>query len=245
MTISIKTLKVLVKKEIIDLPKNTNVSLMCLIPIILVLLFSKINVDNISQGLVGVDLLNMGLNTNLIIVSTFAISMLIAEEKEKNTIRTLMLSLVTPAEFLVGKAIVIFLFSIVTNTAIYFIVGLGLQYLVQYIFWSIIVTIIMIEIGGIIGLIAENQVSTGVIGIPVIFAFIIIPMMAQANDIFEKIALILPNYNLNMVLKSIINGEGYANTSYSKLIALVWLILSTIALIYTYNRKNLDKQTIQ
>lgn len=241
MEISIARVKALVKKEMKDLPRNMNVSLMCLLPVVLVLLFSYMQGDNTAQGVRGIDLLSMGLNTNLLIVSTFAISMLIAEEKEKNTMRTLMLSSVTPIEFLIGKVIVILLFSVVTNTAIYFIAGMGMQYLAQYILWSVTVTIIMMQIGGIIGLIAPNQMSTGVLGMPVIFAFMIIPMLAQANNTLEKIASILPNHNLNIILEKIINGDGYINTSYNILIILAWLILAAVAFVYTYNRKGLDK----
>ncbi|QNO15377.1 ABC transporter permease [Alkalicella caledoniensis] len=238
---SIRRVKALFKKEIKDFPKNMNVSLMCLLPLVLILLFSNIQGDSPNQGMKGIDLLNTGLSTNLVVVSTFAISMLIAEEKEKNTMRTLMLSSVTPAEFLAGKAIVIFLFSIVTNTIIYFIAEIDQQYFGHYFLWSVIVTGIMMQIGGIIGLIAQNQMSTSVLGVPVIFAFMIIPMLAQANDILEKIASILPNHNLSILLENIFSGKGYTNSSYNILVILAWLILAAIAFIYTYNRKSLDK----
>jgi ABC-2 type transport system permease protein len=241
MDISMMRVKALVKKEMKDFPKNKNVSLMCLLPVVLVLLFSYMQGDALGQEIRGIDLLSMGLSINLLIVSTFAISMLIAEEKEKNTMRTLMLSSVTPIEFLIGKVIVILLFSIVTNIAIYFIAGIGMQYLAHYVLWSVIVTIIMMQIGGIIGLIAPNQMSTGVVGMPIIFAFMILPIMAQANDTFEKIAYILPNHNLSIILEMIINGEGYTNKSYNIFIILAWLILAAVAFAYTYNKKSLDK----
>jgi len=241
MEVSMRRINALVKKEMKDFPKNMNVSLVCLMPIGLVLIFANIVGVNLEQGMGKIELLNIGLSMNLIMVSTYAISMLIAEEKEKNTMRTLMLSSVSPIEFLVGKAVVIFLFSVVTNIAIYFIVGIDIQYLVQYLLWTTILTVIMIQIGGIIGLIAQNQMATGVLGMPVIMGFLIIPMLAPANDIFQKTANLLPNYNLQVLLYKFFNGEGYSNSTNNILVILVWIALVTIGFIYTYSKKGLDK----
>lgn len=241
MGFSVARVRALVKKEMKDLPKNINVSLMCLLPLVLVVLLSNMQGNNPNSQMGGFDLLVLGVNMNLVMVSTFAISMLIAEEKEKNTMRTLMLSSVTPAEFLAGKAIVMFLFAFATNIAIFFVTGMELLLLGHYVIWSIVVTIIMMEIGGIIGLIAKNQMSTSVLGVPVIFAFMLIPLLARANDGFEKIAALLPNYNLGSVLENIMLGDGYAHLSYKPFIIFAWFVLMSGAFIYTYHKNSLDK----
>lgn len=241
MGFSIVRVKALVKKEMKDFPKNINVSLMCLLPLVLVLLLSNMQGNNPSLQMVGFDLMILGLNMNLVMISTFAVSMLIAEEKEKNTMRTLMLSSVTPAEFLTGKAIVMFLFSVITNMAIFFVTGMDFHHLGHYMLWSIVVTIIMMEIGGIIGLIAKNQMSTSVLGVPIIFAFMFLPLLARGNDSIKRIAAVLPNYNLSIVLKNIMIGEGYTGLSYRPFIILAWVVLTSAAFIYTYNKKSLDK----
>lgn len=240
MGFSILRVRALVKKEFKDLPKNINVSLMCLLPLLLVLLLANMQGNIPNQGMSGLDLLVLGLNMNLVIVSIFAVSMLIAEEKEKNTMRTLMLSSVTPLEFLAGKGVVMFLFSFVTNIALFFVTGMEVKYLGQYILLTVIVTLIMMLIGGIIGIIAKNQMSTSVIGMPVIFVFLLVPFLVQANERFEVIALLSPNYNLSLILESIMSGEGYLFLSYRSFVILAWLVLGTLAFIYTYKKKSLD-----
>lgn len=240
MDISLRRVNALVKKEMKDFTKNINVSLMCLIPLVLVLLFRNLQGGGAAVGSSGLDLLMLGLNTNLVMVSAFGISMLIAEEKEKNTMRTLMLSSVRPAEFLAGKAIVILLFSILTNAAIYMIVEMDPRYLPHYLLWSLVVTGVMMQIGGIIGLLAKNQMSTSVLGVPVIFGFMMIPMLAEANDTLETVASYLPNHNLGLILEEIIYGGGYAEASQSLLLILAWVLLSSAAFILIYNKKRLD-----
>ena len=237
---SIHRLKALTKKEFKDFFKNMNVSLMCILPIILVLLFVNMQKTNQSQDYDQFQVLNLGLSINLVFVSTFAISMLIAEEKEKNTLRTLMLSSVRPLEFLIGKAIVILTFSILSNAVIYMIVGLETVYLISYLLWTILVTFIMMLIGGILGLVAKSQMSTSILGLPVIFGFMIIPLFSQVNESFESLSKLLPNYNLNIILIQVINGQGYQNILASLTPIIIWTILALFGFVYTYNKKRID-----
>jgi hypothetical protein len=83
--------------------------------------------------------------------------------------------------------------------------------------------------------------STSVLGVPVIFAFMLIPLLARANDDFEKVAAFLPNYNLSIMLENIMLGEGYTHLSYQPFIILAWIVLISGAFIYTYNKNSLDK----
>jgi ABC-2 type transport system permease protein len=53
----------------------------------------------------------------------------IAEEKEKNTMGTLMLPSVSPWEFLVGKAALILIIGMINTAAVFFIIGVDSQFL--------------------------------------------------------------------------------------------------------------------
>ncbi|MBS4538971.1 ABC transporter permease [Clostridium sp. D2Q-11] len=239
MELSIRRVKALIKKEIKDFIRNKNVSIICLLPVVYALI--AVNAGKLGNVMPKIDMLNMGLSMNLTLVSTFSISMLIAEEKEKNTNRTLILSSVSPVEFLLGKAIWIILFSVITNIIMYLIIGIDIQYIGYYILWSTLVVLTMVQIGGVIGLISHNQMSTGVVGIPVLIVFLIIPLLASLNDTLKRIALLLPNYSVQVVLDSLINGKGYNSFTYNILVILVWILIAAIVLAYTYNKTGLDK----
>lgn len=100
----------------------------------------------------------------------------------------------------------------------------------------------MIEIGALIGIICSNQMSTGVIGMPVLMILLMIPIFARLNKTLTKIAEFLPNYNMNIMLENIFKGEsislGYA---YNIAVILVWIIIAGVAFAYTYNKVGLDK----
>jgi len=239
MEISIRRVNALIKKEMKDFIKNKNVSIICLLPVVYELI--AINAGKLGDIMPKIDMLNMGLNMNLTLVSTFAISMMIAEEKEKNTVRTLMLSSVSPVEFLLGKALLIILFSVITNIIMYLIIGMDIQYIGHYTLWSTLVVLTMVQIGGIIGLISPNQMSTSVVGMPVLVVFLIIPLLAPLNNIFERIALLLPNYSVQVILNNLINGKGSISFTYNILVILVWILIAAIVLAYTYSKKGLDE----
>jgi len=243
MEFSIRRVNALFKKEIKDLGKNMNILLMCTLPIIFSIIYSKMLGGNTSIGHPEkIDILIMCLGMNLVLVCSFVIAMLIAEEKEKNTLRTLMLSAVSPWEFLAGKALITLLVSVIINVAMFFIVGVNIQYLGQYILLTTLVIFSMIGIGAVIGIIAPNQMATGVVGMPVLMIFYMMPLFAEMNKTITKISEFLPNYNLSLLLKNVVKGtplpRGY---TFSISLILLWILIAAIAFAYTYNKKGLDR----
>lgn len=173
MDFSIRRVNALLKKEIKDFVKNMNVWVMCFLPVMFSIIYSKLLGNNSSSAPMNkVSVLILCVGMNIALISSMVISMLIAEEKEKNTLRTLMLSAVSPWEFLAGKVLITFLVSEVVNIVIFFFIGCDIQYLGQYILITTLVLFSMIEIGAIIGIISPNQMTTGVFSMPVITIFL-------------------------------------------------------------------------
>jgi ABC-2 type transport system permease protein len=238
MNVSRRRVSALLKKEVKDLSKNINVLFMCVLPVMFCFMYSKL-FGNLENGKLAI--LNLCLTMNCVLVSGSATSMLIAEEKEKNTLRALMLAGVSPLEFLVGKAIIILLLSIGTNILMFFIMGMELSYLAQFIIITTLVVISITEFGAVVGIIAENQMSTGTIGVPFFMSIFLIPTFGRVYDVLKKVSELLPNYNMEILLKRIINNEPI-NISYAYNIAviLVWIIIGAGVFAYTYSKKKLD-----
>lgn len=238
MTFSVRRVNALLKKEIKDLSKNINVLFMCVLPLMFCFMYSKLFGDS-EEGKLYI--LNLCLTMNCILVSGFSTSMLIAEEKEKNTLRTLMLASVSPLEFLVGKAILILLLSLGTNIIMFFIMGMELSYIAQFIIITTLVVISMTEFGAVVGIIAENQMSTGTIGMPLFMIFLLIPIFTRVNDAFKRIAEVLPNYNMEVLLNRIFNNEAInMNFIYNIAVILAWIIIGAGVFAWTYSKKKLD-----
>ena len=237
MNFSIRRVNALFKKEAKDLSKNINVLFMCILPIILCIMYSKLFCDS-QEGKLYI--LNLCLNMNFVVVSGFMITMMIAEEKEKNTLRTLMLAGVSPLEFLIGKAIIILLISLVNNIAIFFIMGMELSYLGYFILITPLVVISMMEFGAVIGIVARDQMSTCTIGMPLFMSILLLPSFSVINDVCKVIANFLPNYNMEMLLNEIFTNENLnINFAYNIAIILGWIIMGAAVFAYTYSKKKL------
>ncbi|MCJ8171141.1 ABC transporter permease [Clostridium botulinum] len=243
MDFSIRRINALLKKEIKDFAKNMNVSVMCFLPIMFSIIYSKLlrsNSTNDVMNTLNILILCVGMNISLI--SSMVISMLIAEEKEKNTLRTLILSAVSPWEFLAGKVLITFLVSEVINIVIFFSIGCDIQYLGKYILITTLVLFSMIEIGAIIGIISPSQMATGVFSMPVVMIFFVIPMFTEVNKTIETIAKFLPSYHMNIMIARLFKGETFGiESTRSIAIILVWIIIAVIAFAFTYNKRGLDK----
>lgn len=241
MEFSTKRVGALIKKELKDFTKNMNISTMCLLPLIFSFIYGKVFAGHIYETAAKLQMLGMCLGMSLTLISSFVIAMLIAEEKEKNTLRTLMLSGISPAEFIFGKAFIAFLSSTIINIIIFFIFGMEVKHLGIYILVSTLVNLSMIAIGGVIGILAENQMSTGIIGMPVIFILLLVPALANLNDTLEAIAKFLPNYNMNVLLGNALNGNLFeGGVLFPIAVILAWIVLSLGAFAYAYKAKGLD-----
>jgi len=243
MEFSIRRVNALLKKEIKDFAKNMNVSIMCALPILISLVFSNVLRKNPSGTAMNkTAVLTMCVGLNLVMVASFVIGMLIAEEKEKNTLRTLMLSAVSPLEFLAGKACITFLVSEVNNLVVFFIIGIDKKYFATYMLITTLVVLSMILIGSVMGVFASNQMAMSVVGMPVIAVFWILPLLSKINKSFKRIAEFLPNYNMDIMLNKLFKGETIGSTSaYNLAVILGWIIIAAIAFAYTYNKRGLDR----
>lgn len=242
MEFSFKRVNALFKKEVKDLSKNMNVLCMCLLPLVFCTVYSKVFDKEIAgEGIGSFEILILCVGMNLTLVSSFVIAMLIAEEKEKSTLRTLMLSAVSPWEFLAGKAIVTILLSIIVNIAMFFIVGVNINYLGMYALITILVVLSMVAIGAVIGIISQNQMATGVVGMPVLMVFLLLPVFARFNEGLKTIAEFLPNYNMNLLLRRLFTGQAIGSESIRNIaIILAWILIAAAAFAYTYKKKGLD-----
>lgn len=240
MEFSMRRVNGLLKKELKDMLKNINVLFVCIVPIGLCFLLNKVSV-NPNQGLSKIEVLKVCLSANLTMVSSFIIALTLAEEKEKNTMRTLMLSAVSPAEFLIGKAMISMFFSLIINITMFFILGIESQYLIKYIVISTLTVVSMVELGAVVGLIAKDQMTAGTLATPLLMLFTLVPMIARGNDTARKISDMLPTYNLNVLLDKIFKGEVMSGASiYNIAVILAWILISAVIFVYTYNRKGLD-----
>ncbi|MBQ9382697.1 MAG: ABC transporter permease [Ruminiclostridium sp.] len=164
-------------------------------------------------------------------------SSIIAEEKEKNTLRVLMMSNVKPAEYLVGVGAYVFVMC-AFGTAVFAAVG-GYSGADLALFIGVMsIGIILSELtGAIIGVFSRNQMTATSITVPVMMIFSFLPMLSMFNDTIKTAARV----TYSQQLSELINGIGVSGiTAESVIVLSINLVIAAALFTAAYRSKGLE-----
>lgn len=136
-----------------------------------------------------------------------ATSAIIAEEKEKNTLRVLRMSNVTPVEYLTGIGIYVWSMCMLGAMVIAFSGGYKGKELLQFLCIMGIGIFISMLIGAGIGTLSKSQMMATSITVPVMMIFSFIPMLSMFNESIKKIGKITYTSQMNTLLYNVGNIE--------------------------------------
>ncbi len=232
MSLSAHKIKALFQKDIKDALKNSQSMIMVVLPILFTLLYRYISLggEHMDQSFV----MATGLLMNLSLIPISAMSMMIAEEKEKNTLRTLMLSNVSAGEFLISKALVIYLITQSVGLVIYFLSGAGAVSFIRFFFGTSFTCLCLMFFGAIIGIVSKNQMATGTMSAPFAMLLLIPAIFGQVDEGFAKYARFTPTYAMLQIL----GKEG--SLWFPLAVLLAWAILAALLFSVIYRKKRLD-----
>lgn len=165
------------------------------------------------------------------------ISAIISEEKEKNTLRTLMMSNVKPLEYLCGIGGYVWLMCM-AGTAVFAVCGgfTGVS-LVKFVAVMAAGVILSELIGGVIGIFSKNQMSATSVTVPVMMIFSFLPMLSMFNDKIEKVA----NLTYTQHLSVLINGLGTASIEAKNLlIPAINLLIAAVLFIAAFKKRGME-----
>ena len=134
-----------------------------------------------------------------------AMSAIIAEEKEKNTLRVLLMSNVKPMEYLAGVGIYVFLMCMIGASVIAFAGGYKGAELLSFILIMAVGLLVSMFIGAVIGTMSKNQMMATSVMIPVMMIFSFIPMLSMFNDSIKKIGKFTYTQQMNVMLNNVDN----------------------------------------
>lgn len=241
MTFSMKRLQAIINKEWKDSIRNPQILLMMGMPIMFAFLFSKMGGD----GTKGNDMMILSFPILLALSMTgaFVLAMMVAEEKEKHTLRVLMLSPASTTEILMGKSFLTFvltLIAVVASVAVSEVpeVNWGIPSLL------ILVSLVMfIALGLIIGLMSRTVQESSIIGLPVLIVFVMGPMFAPmlGNEWIMSIVDYLPTQKFIDVMGSVSQGAAISEMTQDLLICAGWTAISIVAAAAVYSRKRFDR----
>lgn len=180
----------LLGKDLKDVVKNPTMLVCCLLPVGF-MLFYKNAVGGGMEGEAAEAFSSMLVSWSLLFTATMVASMAtlnaIAEEKEKHTLRTLMLANVSAEQMLASRGLVTLLAIALVDAACYLVIGQQLAGLPAFLAIGVAGSVPIVLLSLLLGLVARDQMSAGVLSMPILVAGIA-PMFAQMVDGLSDIA---------------------------------------------------------
>ena len=164
-------------------------------------------------------------------------SAIISEEKEKNTLRALMMSNVRPVEYLIGTGFYVWLMCMAGAGAFAVCGGYNGMKFCQ--FMLIMSTGILLSelVGAIIGVSCKNQMSATSVTVPVMMIFSFLPMLSMFNKSVEKAAEISYTQQLN----KLINGLGTTEIKAESIVVIVVnFVVMAVLFAVAFRKKGLE-----
>lgn len=227
-----RNIGVIIKKQIKDTLKNKTVLIQFVMFPVLTLIFEHaINIPDMPElfftKLFSVMYMGMAPLT--------AVASIIAEEKEKNTLRVLTMANVKAWEYLAG--IGIYVWTICMAGAGVMATTLSSGDIPFYLCVMAAGFLISIAIGACIGIIAANQMVATSLSLPVMLVFSFMPMLAMFNDKIEKVAGIFYTQQIRELLGSM-TFDGIKTET--MLVVAVNALLALILFFVAFKRKGLE-----
>jgi len=227
-----RNIVIIIKKQLKDTLKNKTIFIQfILFPIMTLIMENAVNIEGMPPmfftKLFSVMYIGMAPITS--------VAAIISEEKEKNTLRVLMMANVKPWQYLMGVGI--YVWAICMAGAGVMAAGLGGNHIAVYLCVMGIGFVISIIAGACIGIYAKNQMTATSVVMPVMMILSFAPMLSMFNDNIQKVAKIC----YTQQLKGILDNMSFENVSgESALIILVNAAFFIVLFCTTYKRKGLE-----
>ncbi|WP_139990823.1 ABC transporter permease [Paenibacillus paridis] len=238
MTFSIRRFRAMVKKEWKDSIRNPQILLNAGMPILLAVLFNQKEDEPSDLTFLSIPIL-----VAISITGAFVQANMIAEEKEKNTLRSLMLSPASKLEVLAGKSATTTLFALLVIAVCLAISGVPDVNIVYLIILSILLLLIFMALGTVIGLIARTASESSIVGLPLLLLFIFGPIFVPNLDLpaLMKIIDVLPSHQFMLAITALIQDGGLSQIGGNLLNLVLWTIVSLALCFLVYGKKRFDK----
>lgn len=237
MSASIKRISAIFIKELQDIRTNMNQLFMYILPFLLTFLYKNF-IPHMPKGMA----LSLGLLMLNILVGLMLPAMMIAEEKEKKTLEVLLLSPATPVEVFCGKGLLTYLSLMVSTLFLMVIDGESWNHTPAILIGTTLAAVFCIFFGMLVGLVAQNQMATGVVSFPFMMVFLMIPLFAiMGLDIMVKISTYIPTYYYLTMLRAATESSRPLSAMLPQIAILTGSIMvSFLLLLLVYKKKGLE-----
>ncbi|MBS4204655.1 ABC transporter permease [Lederbergia citrea] len=236
MTFSFRRMNAIFQKDWKELYKNSYILFTLAMPLAFAAFLGRIGEDASTFH-------SMPITLALVIAGVFIQAAMIAEEKEKNTLRGLLLSPASTSEILIGKSALTFVMTVFVIIGSIFLSDFQVTHVPLFALIIIINLIFYISMGTILGLLSRTVMETTIIGMPVMVIFGLAPMFVSMieNKAILKIVQLLPSEHFTAAWTSLSNGKGFAAISGNIFTLFIWAAASLVVTFIVYEKRQFDR----
>jgi ABC-2 type transport system permease protein len=233
MILSYKRIQAIFMKDWKDLMRNSYVLVTLALPLVFAIMYNRMGAGEVGAL--------FAINFAFVIAGAFIQSAMVAEEKEKNTLRGLLLS---PAsiEVFIGKSLLSAFATILIIAGCILLSNYEIPSLGLFILLSLINIITFIGIGTMLGLVSKTVMETSIIGMPVLIIFGMASTIKTVieNETILNIIEYLPSEQFSATLIEISKGAELGDITKNIAVLGVWAIVAVVATIITYKKRRFD-----
>lgn len=238
MLLSIKRVKAIFIKDWKEAIKSPNLYVCLFIPILGALIWRQLD-----TGQSALYFYTFSIALASIVPGIFNQSAIIAEEKEKNTLRGLLLSPIRIIEIFIGKSLLTAIMIILASIGATIIVPYEVT---SYVYFSLAILLsmtIFISIGTIMGLIVTSVQQS--LGLSVLFTTLFGNSLALklliTQDWFVKGLEFLPHEQFALLLVKMTEGANFSDLTNYFAVLLAWLVVTVGLSVIIYRNTGFDK----
>lgn len=237
---NMRIVKTLMKKDFKNCMTNKNLLFSLAIPAGFCILYNYLFRDILEMSSIYV--LQLCAIMAIALVPTTILPVMIAEEKEKYTLRSLMLAQVGGMEFLAGKVTVCMGLTFIDAVIVFFLAGGKPAWFVVYAVYVLLASLGLSFLGAVAGLMAKDQTSAGTIGAPLLLLVMIPPFFSMFGGVIEKISVLVPSTSFQTVFLSAVEGRSLLGREnlIADAVCIVWIVAGYAVFHVFYKRKGID-----
>ena len=236
MNFSMGRANAIFQKDFKDISRNSAVSVSALMPLIIAFVMGKMGDD------IAIDGHYMIINIAMVVVGTFVQCCLIAEEKEKNTLRGLMLSPASTLEILGGKSLLTLIATMVIVVIGAFFSGYRPEHILVIAIAILFSSFFFIGLGTLLGLLAKSVMEASVLIMPFMFIFGFGSMFTMFVDKYPilKVMDYTPNMQLMKIAVKVEGGVGFGEVWLNFGIIALWIIAVYVLAVVVFRKRKMD-----
>lgn len=199
-----RAVSAIILKQLKDTFKNKEVLIQFIMfPLLAVIMDSFVIIDGMPENY----FVNLFATMYIGMAPLTSMSAVISEEKEKNTLRVLMLSDVTPLQYLVGVGSYIWCICMI-GAAVFCVTGNYTGKTAAFMTIMAFGIPVSLMFGAAIGTGCKNQMSATSVTVPVMMIFAFLPMLGMFNDTAKKIARLTYSEQISTLINGLMSSRA-------------------------------------